>query len=196
MHGDPRIALPPKTEVYNSIEGMIAHFKIIMDGIHVPSGRGVLVHRGRQRRAGLLPRLRRDRAALEVPRAPPLLSGHRRPDQGAARALHRRRRPDLRHDQHDRRGMRHDEAKTDDDHDTAEPDDETVTVIIDGKTPPGPQGDDAARGLQPERRRRAASSATTPASRRPPSAGSAWSTSRVSRSRSPPATRRWPTRWR
>jgi NADH-quinone oxidoreductase subunit D len=38
MHGDPRIALPPKTEVYNSIEGMIAHFKIIMDGIHVPSG--------------------------------------------------------------------------------------------------------------------------------------------------------------
>src|SRR5450631_4425191 len=38
MHGDPRIALPPKTEVYNSIEGMIAHFKIVMDGIHVPSG--------------------------------------------------------------------------------------------------------------------------------------------------------------
>ena len=38
MHGDPRIALPPKTETYNSIEGMIAHFKNIMDGIHVPSG--------------------------------------------------------------------------------------------------------------------------------------------------------------
>jgi NADH-quinone oxidoreductase subunit D len=35
---DPRIALPPKTETYNSIEGMIAHFKIIMDGIHVPAG--------------------------------------------------------------------------------------------------------------------------------------------------------------
>ncbi len=32
------IALPPKAEVYNSIEGMIAHFKLIMDGIKVPPG--------------------------------------------------------------------------------------------------------------------------------------------------------------
>ena len=38
MVSDPRIALPPKAEVYNSIEAMIAHFKIIMDGIHVPPG--------------------------------------------------------------------------------------------------------------------------------------------------------------
>jgi NADH-quinone oxidoreductase subunit D len=38
MHNDPRIALPPKSEVYNSIEGMIAHFKVIMDGVHVPPG--------------------------------------------------------------------------------------------------------------------------------------------------------------
>jgi NADH-quinone oxidoreductase subunit D len=38
MVSDPRIALPPKTEVYNSIEAMIAHFKIVMDGIHVPAG--------------------------------------------------------------------------------------------------------------------------------------------------------------
>jgi NADH-quinone oxidoreductase subunit D len=35
---DYRITLPPKTEVYNTIEGMIAHFKIIMDGIRVPPG--------------------------------------------------------------------------------------------------------------------------------------------------------------
>ena len=35
---DPRIILPPKSETYNSIEAMIAHFKIIMDGIHVPPG--------------------------------------------------------------------------------------------------------------------------------------------------------------
>ena len=39
-----------------------------------PAGRGVFVHRGRQRRARLLHRLRRDRPALEVPRAPALLS--------------------------------------------------------------------------------------------------------------------------
>ncbi len=35
---DPRIALPPKSETYNSIESMISHFKLIMDGIHVPAG--------------------------------------------------------------------------------------------------------------------------------------------------------------
>jgi NADH-quinone oxidoreductase subunit D len=35
---DPRITLPPKSETYNSIEAMIAHFKLIMDGIHVPPG--------------------------------------------------------------------------------------------------------------------------------------------------------------
>jgi NADH-quinone oxidoreductase subunit D len=35
---DPIIALPAKREVYNSIEGMIAHFKLIMDGIRVPPG--------------------------------------------------------------------------------------------------------------------------------------------------------------
>jgi NADH-quinone oxidoreductase subunit D len=35
---DPRVALPKKSETYNSIEAMIAHFKLIMDGIHVPPG--------------------------------------------------------------------------------------------------------------------------------------------------------------
>ncbi len=35
---DNRVVLPPKREVYNTIEGMINHFKIIMDGIRVPAG--------------------------------------------------------------------------------------------------------------------------------------------------------------
>jgi NADH-quinone oxidoreductase subunit D len=35
---DPRIILPPKPEVYNTIEGMIGHFKLIIDGIKVPPG--------------------------------------------------------------------------------------------------------------------------------------------------------------
>ncbi|MSP16505.1 MAG: NADH-quinone oxidoreductase subunit D [Myxococcales bacterium] len=35
---DYAVTLPPKAEVYNSIEGMIAHFKLIMDGIRVPPG--------------------------------------------------------------------------------------------------------------------------------------------------------------
>jgi NADH-quinone oxidoreductase subunit D len=35
---DPRLALPQKRETYNTIEAMIAHFKLIMDGLHVPPG--------------------------------------------------------------------------------------------------------------------------------------------------------------
>ena len=35
---DPNIALPPKATAYNTIEGMINHFKIIVDGIKVPAG--------------------------------------------------------------------------------------------------------------------------------------------------------------
>jgi NADH-quinone oxidoreductase subunit D len=35
---DPRIILPPKDEVYNTIEGTIQHFKIIMEGLKVPAG--------------------------------------------------------------------------------------------------------------------------------------------------------------
>jgi NADH-quinone oxidoreductase subunit D len=35
---DPKIMLPPKERVYNSIEGLMNHFKLIMEGIHVPAG--------------------------------------------------------------------------------------------------------------------------------------------------------------
>lgn len=35
---DPRIILPPKEEVYNTIEGTIQHFKIVMEGLKLPAG--------------------------------------------------------------------------------------------------------------------------------------------------------------
>ncbi len=35
---DPRVMLPEKEKVYNTIEGMISHFKIIFEGIQVPPG--------------------------------------------------------------------------------------------------------------------------------------------------------------
>ncbi len=35
---DPRVILPPKDEVYNTIEGTINHFKLIMEGVNVPPG--------------------------------------------------------------------------------------------------------------------------------------------------------------
>jgi NADH-quinone oxidoreductase subunit D len=37
---DPRVALPPKSDTYNTIESMIRHFKQIMDGVRVPAGEG------------------------------------------------------------------------------------------------------------------------------------------------------------
>ncbi len=35
---DPRVVLPPKDEVYETIEATIRHFKIIMEGLKVPPG--------------------------------------------------------------------------------------------------------------------------------------------------------------
>lgn len=35
---DPRVVLPPKEEVYDTIEGTIQHFKIIMEGLKLPAG--------------------------------------------------------------------------------------------------------------------------------------------------------------
>jgi len=35
---DPRVMLPEKQEVYNSIEGTIQHFKLVMEGAKVPKG--------------------------------------------------------------------------------------------------------------------------------------------------------------
>jgi len=35
---DPRVVLPPKNDVYTTIEGTIQHFKIVMEGIKVPAG--------------------------------------------------------------------------------------------------------------------------------------------------------------
>ena len=35
---DPRVVIPEKEKVYNSIEGLMHHFKIIMEGIQVPPG--------------------------------------------------------------------------------------------------------------------------------------------------------------
>ncbi len=43
---DPRITLPEKEKVYNSIEGLMHHFKIIMEGIQVPSGEVYLAVEG------------------------------------------------------------------------------------------------------------------------------------------------------
>lgn len=38
MVSDPRISLPPKEKVYGSIEGLMNHFMLMMDGLKVPPG--------------------------------------------------------------------------------------------------------------------------------------------------------------
>ncbi len=38
MVDDWRIALPPKEQVYSTIEGVISHFKLVMEGVPVPVG--------------------------------------------------------------------------------------------------------------------------------------------------------------
>src|SRR5207245_1672350 len=38
MVDDWRVTLPPKPEVYGTIEGVIGHFKLVMEGIQVPAG--------------------------------------------------------------------------------------------------------------------------------------------------------------
>ncbi len=43
---DPRVVLPEKEKVYNSIEGLMHHFKIIMEGIQVPPGEVYLAVEG------------------------------------------------------------------------------------------------------------------------------------------------------
>lgn len=43
---DPRFVLPEKEKVHNSIEGLMHHFKIIMDGIQVPPGEVYLAVEG------------------------------------------------------------------------------------------------------------------------------------------------------
>ncbi len=43
---DPRVVLPPKEKVYNSIEGLMNHFKLIMEGIKVPAGEVYLAVEG------------------------------------------------------------------------------------------------------------------------------------------------------
>jgi NADH-quinone oxidoreductase subunit D len=38
MADDPRYVLPPKPEVYHSIEGLMNHFKVVIEGTKVPAG--------------------------------------------------------------------------------------------------------------------------------------------------------------
>jgi NADH-quinone oxidoreductase subunit D len=38
LYDDPRFVLPPKNEVYSTIEGLMNHFKLVIEGAQVPAG--------------------------------------------------------------------------------------------------------------------------------------------------------------
>lgn len=43
---DPRFVLPPKQEVYNSIEGLMNHFKLVIEGQKIPAGEAFVCTEG------------------------------------------------------------------------------------------------------------------------------------------------------
>ena len=102
---DKKVALPPKSEVYSNIEALMNHFKLVYEGILAAAGRGLRLHRGRQRRAGLLHRQRRAQVPVAASKVrPPCFSdlpGLSRDDQG--RPARRRGRDHRRPERH-RRG--------------------------------------------------------------------------------------------
>ena len=82
---------------------MIAHFKLIMDGIHVPAGEVYSYTEAGNGELGFYLVSDGTGRPWKCRVRPPCFPATAVLDQGAAGALHRRRRPDLRHDQHDRR---------------------------------------------------------------------------------------------
>ena len=102
---DARVALPPKREVYNTIESMIAHFKLIMDGIVVPPGEIYSFTEGGNGELGFYIVSNGTGQPWKCRVRPPCFANTRRAQQAPARAVYRRRGPDLRDDQHDRRGV-------------------------------------------------------------------------------------------
>ena len=92
--------------VYREIESLINHFKLIMDGPQVPAGEIYCRARGRQRRTRLLPGQRWQWHAVQGARALADIRAHGRGVQDARRLSAGGPDPDLRLDQHDRRGVR------------------------------------------------------------------------------------------
>ena len=46
MANEPRYVLPPKPQVYNSIEGLMNHFKVVIEGTRIPPGEVYLATEG------------------------------------------------------------------------------------------------------------------------------------------------------
>ena len=103
---DPRIVLPPKERVYNSIEGLMNHFKLIMEGIKVPAGEVYQAVEGANGELGFYVVSDGSGRPYRVRVRPPCFLGMGALSQDAHRPYDRGHHGDLRHDQHDRRRVR------------------------------------------------------------------------------------------
>ncbi len=108
---DWHVVLPPKDAVYNDMESLIYHFKLVMEGIRVPAGRALRVDRGRKRRARLLRRLRRPRRAVPPEGPAAVLPDPRGLREDDRRRHGVRRRRDAGHPQRHRRESSTDERR-------------------------------------------------------------------------------------
>ena len=105
---DKRVVLPPKETAYGSIEGLMNHFMLVMDGygIRPPAGEVYFAVEGANGELGFY--VVSDGTDRPVPRAlpaaVPAAGGGAAPDDRGRDG--RRHRPDLRLRQHDRRGAR------------------------------------------------------------------------------------------
>ena len=101
---DPRFVLPPKQEVYNTIEGLMNHFKLVMEGQKVPRRRGLLATEGGNGELGFYLVSDGSGRPYRVRVRPPCFYAHgARSAQMLTGAHDRRHHHDLRPDQHDRR---------------------------------------------------------------------------------------------
>ena len=103
---DPKVVLPEKEKVYNSIEGLMNHFKLIMEGIHVPAGEVYQAVEGANGELGFYIVSDGSGRPYRVRVRPPCFLGHGRAQQDADRPHDPGHHHDLRDDQHDRRRVR------------------------------------------------------------------------------------------
>ena len=75
---DPRVVLPPKDEVYTTIEGTIRHFKIVMEGLKIPAGEVYSYTEGGNGELGFYLVSRRQRHAVPRPHPAAVLLRDRR----------------------------------------------------------------------------------------------------------------------
>ncbi len=103
---DSRFALPPKRDVYNSIEGLMNHFKIVIEGIKLPAGEIYLAVEGANGELGFYLVSDGSGRPYRVRVRPPCFFGMAALGDDAQGPHDRGHHHHLRHDQHDRRRVR------------------------------------------------------------------------------------------